>query len=432
MKIAFVNQPWSLAAPTHGADSIGIWTYQVARRLASKAEITVYGAKPGKITDLVEEDVHYRGVGSKIDKLLLPFLQKIDRWELSSPKRPAYTYGLYYRNYFLKIAKELSTQKVDIIHIQSFFSQLPLFRRFNPKAKIIVHMHCEWLSLMDAKMVEDCIIHADLIVGCSDFITDRIRQRFPHLADRTQTIFNGVDTNHFVGNENYKNNRDRNQPKLLYVGRISAEKGIHDLIDAFKEVVKKYPKATLNLVGPETNASKEFVIRINDDPVVLDLVRFLPSSYLKQLKSRIPPELSDRINFVGAIEQEQILEYYWDADILVNPSLSESFGMSLAEAMACRTPVIGTRIGGMTSVIEEGKTGLLVEPANPDALAKAIIDLVENLELRQQMGIEGHLRANKLFTWDKVAEDTLSCYERMCDRLACTTCKLTDYPIKPS
>jgi spore coat protein SA len=415
MKIALVNQPWSLAAPTLGADSIGTWTYQVALRLASKTDITIYGAKSGKKTDYVEEGIHYRGIGSKLDRLTLLFLQEIDRLELSNPKRPAYTYSLYHRNYFLKIAKELSTQKVDIIHIQNFFSQLPIFRRLNPQAKIIIHMHCEWLSLMDAKMVEDCIVHADLIVGCSKFITDKIRQRFPNLADRTQTIFNGVDTNHFVGNENYKSNRDLEKSKLLYVGRLSAEKGIHDLIDAFKEVVKKYPKATLDLVGPETNASKEFVIRINDDPVVLDLVRFLSGSYLKQLKNRIPEELNDRINFVGAIDRKEILQYYWDADILINPSLSESFGMSLAEAMACKLPVIATRIGGMTSVIEEEKTGLLVEPANPDALAKSIIELLENPQLREQMGIKGNIRTNALFTWDKVAEDTLQSYEKMRD-----------------
>jgi spore coat protein SA len=415
MKVALVNQPWSVAAPTRNADSIGIWTYQVALRLVSKADVTIYGAKSGR-ANYQEKGIHYRGIKSTVDKLVLPFLEKIDRWEFSSTKRPAYTYRLYHRNYFLKIAKELSIQKVDIIHIQNFFSQLPIFRRFNPQAKIIIHMHCEWLSLMDAKMVEDCIIHADLIVGCSEFITDKIRQRFPHLADRTQTIFNGVDTTYFVANEMYRRDRHLDQPKLLYVGRISLEKGIHDLIDAFKDVLKDYPKATLDLVGAETNSAKKFVIRISDDPVVLDLVRFLPGSYLEKVKSRIPPAYRDRINFVGAIDQEKLLQYYWDADILVNPSLSESFGMSLVEAMACELPVIATRVGGMTSVIEEGKTGLLVEPANLSALAKNIIDLLGKPELRKQMGIEGNRRANTLFAWDKVADETLSCYKNMCDR----------------
>jgi spore coat protein SA len=412
MKIALVNQPWTIAAPARGSDSIGIWTYQVARRLASKAKITIYGAKFGR-TDYVEEDIHYRGISSKIDKLLLPLLQKLDRWEISSPKRPIYTSGVYYRNYFFKVAKELGDRQIDIIHIHNFFSYLPLFRRFNPKAKIILHMHCEWLSLLDAKIIEKKIEDADLIISCSEFVTDRIRQSFPHLADRAQTVYNGVDTTHFVGNEFIQNTHDPQKPKLLYVGRISPEKGIHDLVDSFQEVLKHYPEASLDLVGAETNAAKEFVIRINDDPIVTDLASFFPGSYLEQVKNRIPASVSDRINFVGSIDQEKLLKYYWEADILVNPSLSESFGMSLAEAMATQTPVIATRVGGMTSVVDEGKTGLLVEPANPSALARGILDLLSDRDRLQTMGIEGNKRTNELFSWDKIAEEMLSRYETM-------------------
>jgi glycosyltransferase involved in cell wall biosynthesis len=89
--------------------------------------------------------------------------------------------------------------------------------------------------------------------------------------------------------------------------------------------------------------------------------------------------------------------------------------MSLVEAMACQVPVIATRVGGMTSVIEEGKTGLLVEPANPSALAKSIIDLLGLPELRKEMGVEGNLRVNTLFSWDKISEDLLSRYQNLND-----------------
>jgi glycosyltransferase involved in cell wall biosynthesis len=411
MKIVFVNQPWTIAAPPRGGDSIGIWTYQVARRLVSKADITVYGCKYG-CPDYTEGGIHYRGISSKIDRLLLPFWQKLDRWEIRPAKRPAYISKLYYCNYFSNIAQELSKQQVDIIHIHSFFPHLPLFRRYNPKAKIVLHMHSEWLSLIDEKTVAKNIIYADLILSCSEFVTDKISKRFPHLADRAITVFNGVDTDYFVGNEFYRNNRNNlDRPKILYVGRISPEKGIHDLIDAFKQVVKHYPQASLDLVGAETKASKEFVVRINDDPIVLNLAPFFSGSYMEQLKRRIPSELSDRIHFVGPFAQEKLLKYYWDADVLVNSSLSESFGMSLAEAMACQIPVIATRVGGMTSVIEENKTGLLVEPANPAALAKGIIDLLGDRDRREQMGIAGNQRAKELFDWDKITEDILSNYK---------------------
>jgi glycosyltransferase involved in cell wall biosynthesis len=412
MKIAFINQPWSLAAPTRGGDSIGIWIYQIARRLASKAEISVYGAKSGDKSDYITEGIRYRGITSKIDKTLLS-LRILDRWGISNPKRPIYASTLYYRNYIAKIARELSTQHVDIIHIHNFSSFAPIVRRFNPKAKIIIHSHCSWLSELDRNLIDRYIKNADLIIGCSEYTTSETRRCFPHLADRTQTVFNGVDTNHFVANKTDNNSRDGDKPKILYVGRISPEKGIHDLIDAFQEVLKQYPQATLDLVGQEAIVSPEFLVRISDDPMVKKLASFYPGSYLDKIKSRIPLAYSDRINFVGGIDQEKILKYYTEADILVNPSLSESFGMSLVEAMACKVPVIATRVGGMTSVIEEGKTGLLVEPANPSALAKGIIDLLGNSADRRQMGVEGDRRVNTLFSWDKISEDLFTLYLKL-------------------
>jgi glycosyltransferase involved in cell wall biosynthesis len=413
MKIAFINQPWSLAAPTRGGDSIGIWIYQVARRLASKAEITVYGAKSGDKSDYIVEGIRYRGITSKIDKALLP-LRILDRWAISNPKRPIYASTLYYRNYISRIAKELSTQQLHIIHIHNFSSFVPIVRHFNPKAKIIIHSHCSWLSELDSDLIDRYIKNADLIIGCSKYTTSEIRRCFPHLADRTQTVFNGVDTTHFVGNDIDNNSHDPQKPKILYVGRISPEKGIHDLVDAFKEVLKQYPQATLNLIGGEAIVSPEFLVRISDDPIVKKLESFYPGSYLEKIQSSIPVAYRDRINFVGEMDQEKILKYYWDADILVNPSLSESFGMSLVEAMACKVPVIATRVGGMTSVIEEGKTGLLVEPANPSALAKGIIDMLSNPELRKHMGKEGNRRVNQLFSWDKISQDLFSRYQALC------------------
>jgi glycosyltransferase involved in cell wall biosynthesis len=412
MKIAFINQPWTIAAPSRGGDSIGIWTYQVARRLASQAEITVYGAKSSDRADYLEEGIRYRGVTSKIDKLLTP-LRILDRWGISNPKRPIFASGFYYGDFIQRVAKELSQQSVDIIHIHNFSYYVPIARRFNPKAKIVIHMHCEWLTQLDADLIAKRICDADSIVGCSEYITDKVCQKFPQLADRTQTIFNGVDTSHFVGNDIYNNEHNPEQPNILFVGRISPEKGIHVLIDAFKEVVKRYPQASLNIVGSEAIAAKELIINISDEPHVTELASFFPGSYLEKLKSQIPSDLAKQINFVGGTDQEKLLKYYWDADILVNPSLSEAFGMSLAEAMATHLPVIGARVGGMISVIDEGKTGLLVEPANPSALAKAILDLLGDRELRKQMGIAGNRRVKELFSWDKISEDLLSRYQKM-------------------
>ena len=79
--------------------------------------------------------------------------------------------------------------------------------------------------------------------------------------------------------------------------------------------------------------------------------------------------------------------------------------MSLAEAMACEVPVVASRVGGMPEVVEHGKTGLLVEPDNTEALAEAILTILDDQELGGSMGRAGRERAVRLFSWDKIAED---------------------------
>ena len=91
--------------------------------------------------------------------------------------------------------------------------------------------------------------------------------------------------------------------------------------------------------------------------------------------------------------QEELLPYYQNADLVINPSLSEAFGMTLVEAMATQTPVIATTIGGMPEIVDDGVTGLLVDPGNPQAIAKAAIELISDPDRARAMGIAGRKKA---------------------------------------
>jgi glycosyltransferase involved in cell wall biosynthesis len=313
----------------------------------------------------------------------------------------------------------IAGQQCDIIHIHNFSQFVPIVRTFNPRAKIVLHMHCEWLSQLNREAVQQHphsgiakrIERADLIIGCSNHITNKIRDRFPSLAARCQTVYNGVDTTHFVPNNHQMTTSSKDKLRLLFVGRISPEKGVHLLIDAFVEVVKHYPQAQLEIVGPEAVVSKEFLTDLSDDPKITALAPFYTGSYLAHLKNRIPSHLAPQVQFTGSVPQEELLQHSWEADIVINPSLSEAFGMSLVEGMACEKPVIGARVGGMTEAIAPEVTGLLFESGNANALADAILELLSDEQRKTSMGKAGRKRVIEMFSWEKIAQSLLEQYQ---------------------
>lgn len=411
MKVAFVNQPWGTVEPPVQAGSIPIIIYQTARRLARSCEVTVYARGKFRKQEKPHEGVTYRYIPLIFDKFLLKLLSKFPR--LFGLKSAPGTSDFHYPGYTLQIAIELRKQKYDIVHLHNFSQFVPLIRAINPKIKIALHMHCEWLTQLDAALVEKRLRHVDLIVGCSEYITNKVRQKFPQFAHRCHTVFNGIDVNAFI-NETHSHQTDRDRAnQLLFVGRISPEKGLHVLIDAFREVVRHYPNTELKIVGPEEGVPFNFIVGISDDPKVLELATFYRGNYFSQLKERIPSEIANKISFVGAVPHSQLVEYYRNADVLINPSLSEAFGMTLAEAMAMEIPVIGARVGGMVDVVEDGKTGFLFESADHRALAEAIARLLADETLRERMGKAGRQRVLELFDWERVVENLLCQYKKI-------------------
>jgi glycosyltransferase involved in cell wall biosynthesis len=230
-------------------------------------------------------------------------------------------------------------------------------------------------------------------------------------------VHNGVDVDQFT-RENGNNGRKQNDSKeLLFVGRVSPEKGVHVLIDALRIVTQHYPKARLKIVGSNGRVPMGFIVALSDDEKVAGLSLFYDGKdYNTHLQEKLSSlNIERHATFAGSAHHSEVVNYYREADVLVNPSLSESFGMSLVEAMSCQVPVVATRVGGMQEIVRGSEAGLLVEPGDPQALAEAIVRVLSQDELRKAMGKAGRQRAVELFSWDRIAERMLGYYQNICE-----------------
>lgn len=388
-------------------NSIGIWSNEIARCLAhSGHQVTVYARRGRSRQNEIGDGVRTRYIPSLPNRWQRALIHRLYRDRLT-PEKPFFASPLYFLDYALQIALDLRLRGAKIAHLQNFSQFAPILRAFNPGMQIGLHMRCEWLTQLDERTIDRRLRAVDHIFGISEYITEKIRQRFPQHAHKCQTLYNGVDVRQFTPSEQPLNGTRR----LLMMGRISPEKGVHVMLAAFPEIARRFPEVHLDLVGSQKKASKEYIVSLSDQAQVSELERFYHVGYIKALHRMIPEDLQDRVHFTGYVHYTQILDYYQQAYLLVNASLSESFGRSLIEANACGVPVVAARTGGMVEVVAPGQSGLLVPPDDPARLAEAIIQLLEDPALRQRMSASSRQYVQARYTWPRIAERLVEAYQ---------------------
>lgn len=410
MRIAFVNQPWDLFVPPVQRASIPIWTYQVASRLAHHCQVTVYSRlAPGLEPREKANGIRLRRVSTRSDELSLRVLEVRRRLVGCRPRRPIFGSPWYYLNYGLQIAQELSHEGCDVVHVHNFPQFVPVMRQHNPRARIALHMHCEWASQLDRRMTEPRLEQADWVIGCSQYITQRVAESYPRLASRCRAVYGGVDADCFTP----PLDRPFSKPyRLLFVGRVSPEKGVHVLLKAYDRIVQSLPDVHLDIVGPASVPPPEFIIPLSDNPKVAALEPHFQDGYRARLQSLVPPDKQEQVRFLDHLPHQELAEHYRHADLVIVPSVwDEPFGLPVVEAMACGRPVVATRSGGIAELVEHGRTGMLVEPDDADALAEATLALLADEPLRRSMGQAARRRACERFSWDRIAADLMELYE---------------------
>jgi glycosyltransferase involved in cell wall biosynthesis len=420
MRVAIVNQPWGqITPPVTTGGSIPLLLYELARRLARSCDTIYYTRSRFWWRQLVDQSVRYRYLPIVFDKLVLKALNRFARFP--DCRRPLFADDRAYLFYALQLALDVALQQCDIVHIVNMSQFVPVVRRLNPQARIVLHMECEWLNQLDRAMIRRRLLDCDLILGCSDFITNKVRACFPELAQRCQTLYNGADVDR-IGKAVGSGDRSSGWPqgsRILFVGRITPEKGVHTLLEAFDRVAPHFPDARLVIVGPEEINPPELVVPFSDDPKVYELAPLFAEGrpYWAMLQ-RLAAPWRERIVFTGNLPHGDPLdEQYRSADICVVPSVwEEPFGMPVVEAMAAGKPVIATRGGAFPELLVHEQTGLLVERGDPVALADAIARLLRDQELRRVMGQAARRRAVELFSWDCIAGQLFRHYQRLLTR----------------
>jgi glycosyltransferase involved in cell wall biosynthesis len=407
VRIAFVSQPRDSIGPSLSASgSVGIVVAHLARELAARHQVMLLA--PSEADQPSSEQacgVDVRRIGP-VARLLhdgLDFLAGL------SPALPSHTASqFYYAEYYAAAARALRAWSPDAIVLETFAQAAARLRCAVPSARLLLHAHDPRLALL-ATAKRD-VRALDGVVTVSRYLTAGIATAHPNLP--AVTIGNGVDPSAFApGATPLLGNR------LLYVGRVSPEKGLHLLMPAMNAVVAIRPDARLDVVGPPGLLPYTHVRLFGADAHWASLDRFYgrtmlqrwqlrsgASAYAAGLQAALSPEASMATTFSGRVAHASLPAHYAAAGLFVLPSLcDEPFGIPLVEAMAAGLPVVATRTGGIPEIVADGETGLLVERGDIAGLTQAILALLDDPGRRHRMGMAGRERAGRMYTWANVA-----------------------------
>lgn len=241
-----------------------------------------------------------------------------------------------------------------------------------------------------------CLEQSDCIVSTSPHEAEDLRRLISEHGRRIKIIPCGINAGHF-GSVTEKAARQNlgiapQMPVILYVGRFDPRKGIETLVKACAQIPRPFQ---LYLVGGSREGGDDY----REEQRIRSLVKALA---LEQVTV-----------FTGQVSQQDLPAYYAAADVCVVPSYYEPFGLVAIEAMAAGTPVVASDVGGLRHTVVHNKTGLLVSPCNPNALAVAIWELLSQPGLRQSCGEAGRKWVGARFSSEAVAEQIHGLYQSL-------------------
>lgn len=327
-----------------------------------------------------------------------------------------YRYGTSFKvasaNVALKLLYKPLKHDLDIVHSHSPipYSDIPamLYSRNNKVPFVLTYQFDAQENIggfirnlgvtsYNHLLLNKVLDHADVIIAT----TSAYLKSSPFIKnhkDKAIIIPNGIDLDEF--NLIYSKDECREKLNLspekkiiLFFGSLVKYKGPDVLLKAFSIVLKEVPDAELIFAG--RGEMKDNLLKLANELNIKDYVKF-----------------------IGFVDENKKPLYYKAADIFCLPStnMGESFGIVNLEAMASGVPVISSNLGGIPDIIKDGENGLLVDPGDFKSLANSIIYLLQNEDIKNEMGANGK-RKSREYSWDKIAVKTEEVYKSLLDRV---------------
>lgn len=315
--------------------------------------------------------------------------------------------------------------EADVVHCHTWYSMMAgLWTKILYGIPLVVTIHSleplrpwkeEQLGRgyhLSSWMEKTAVEAADAVIAVSEGTRREVLECYDLDPSRVHVIYNGIDLARYTatgaGAVLGKYGIDAEKPYLLFVGRITRQKGILHLIEALHHV-RPDIQAVLCAGMPDTEEIGEETARA-----------------VRQLQ-----ETREGVHWIPEmVPIEDIIPLYSGAEVFVCPSVYEPFGIINLEAMACKTPVVASRVGGIPEVVVEGETGYLVDvkqntppdfsPVEPDRfardLAAGIHRVLDEPGAKERLGAAGRARVEEHFSWESIARKTLDLYEGLLEK----------------
>ena len=250
---------------------------------------------------------------------------------------------------------------------------------------------------------------ADAIIAVSEETKVDVLNNFNVDQEKVKVIYNGINLQEYVVTDKVstleKYGIDQSKPFVLFVGRITRQKGIIHLVNAVK------------YIDPDTQ-----IVLCAGAPDTPEIAKEMEDSVAEVKKDR------DNVIWIDVmLDKEEVIQLYSHADVFCCPSIYEPFGIINIEAMACETAVVASAVGGIKEVVVHGETGILVpleqqkeapfEPVDADKfsrdLAEGVNQLISDKELTKQMARNGRKRVEETFDWIAIAKQVEDLYKSL-------------------
>jgi len=322
-------------------------------------------------------NIYRIGFGISFDKFLLPFLGLLKAFKLDKKKNYRIIWSIMASQAGVAAAffKFFYPRKKLLLTLQEGDTEEHL-ERYVWRNKFLYNFLVKPWHLLPFKK-------ADQITAISSYLKKRALKNLRNGAKVPVTIIpNGVDTELFrrTSEEEIKKLKSElglreDERIILTVSRLVKKNGIDDLIKAGKYLDFNFK---ILIIGQGKDKKK--------------LTRLTKNLNLKE-----------KVLFLGHVDYRDLSRYYSAADVFVRPSLSEGFGNVFLEALACRTPIIGTPVGGITDFLADKGTGLFCQVRNPENISEKIKEILENESLRKTLAVNGIRFLRNTYQWDTIA-----------------------------